>query len=76
VRILKAGFHTLGIGLDGNHAVGSDDVQLGLRSDGYPRGVIKHAIVQQPKGKAEAAYARGPLFDKRRRLMADLATYC
>jgi len=50
--------------------------QLGLRSDGYPRGVIKHAIVQQPKGKAEAAYARGPLFDKRRRLMADLATYC
>ena len=62
--------------MDGNHAVGSDDVQLGLRSDGYSREVIEHALAHQLKEKAEAAYARGSLFDKRRLLMADWATYC
>lgn len=42
----------------------------------YPREVIEHALAHQLKDKAEAAYARGSLFDKRRRLMADWATYC
>ena len=42
----------------------------------YPREVIEHALAHQLKDKAEAAYARGTLFDKRRRLMADWATYC
>lgn len=42
----------------------------------YPREVIEHALAHQLKDKAEAAYARGTLFDKRRRLMADWAKFC
>lgn len=42
----------------------------------YPREVIEHALAHQLKDKAEAAYARGTLFEKRRRLMADWAKFC
>jgi integrase len=42
----------------------------------YPREVIEHALAHQLKDKAEAAYARGTLFDKRRRLMTDWAKSC
>ncbi|NMG32371.1 tyrosine-type recombinase/integrase [Aromatoleum evansii] len=42
----------------------------------YPREVIEHALAHQLKDKAEAAYARGTLIDKRRRLMADWAKHC
>ncbi len=42
----------------------------------HPREVIEHALAHQLKDKAEAAYARGTLFDKRARLMADWARYC
>lgn len=42
----------------------------------YPREVIEHALAHQLKDRAEAAYARGTLFDKRRRLMIDWAKYC
>lgn len=42
----------------------------------YPREVIEHALAHQLKDKAEAAYARGTLFNKRRRLMEDWAKYC
>jgi len=42
----------------------------------YPREVIEHALAHQLKDKAEAAYARGTLFAKRRRLMDDWAAYC
>lgn len=42
----------------------------------YPREVIEHALAHQLKDKAEAAYARGSLFDKRRALMQDWARYC
>lgn len=42
----------------------------------YPREVIEHALAHQLKDKAEAAYARGTLFDKRRRLMDDWAKQC
>lgn len=42
----------------------------------YPREVIEHALAHQLKDKAEAAYARGTLFDKRRSLMEDWAQYC
>ncbi len=42
----------------------------------HPREVIEHALAHQLKDKAEAAYAHGTLFDKRRRLMGDWATYC
>lgn len=41
----------------------------------YPREVIEHALAHQLKDKAEAAYARGTLFDKRRKLMDDWAKF-
>lgn len=42
----------------------------------YPREVIEHALAHQLRDRAEAAYARGSLLDKRARLMADWATCC
>ena len=42
----------------------------------FPREVIEHALAHQLKDKAEAAYARGSLFQKRQALMADWAAYC
>lgn len=42
----------------------------------HPREVIEHALAHQLKDKAEAAYARGTLLDKRRLLMQDWANYC
>lgn len=42
----------------------------------FPREVIEHALAHQLRDKAEAAYARGSLFDKRRRLMEAWETFC
>ena len=42
----------------------------------YAREVIEHAMAHQLKDKAEAAYARGSMFEKRRRLMADWSAFC
>lgn len=42
----------------------------------YPREVCEHALAHQLKDKAEAAYQRGSLFEKRRGLMNDWAKYC
>jgi len=42
---------------------------------GHPREVIEAALAHRLKDKAEAAYARGDLFTKRRRLMEDWAAY-
>lgn len=42
----------------------------------YPREVIEHALAHQLADKAEAAYARGTLFEKRRKLMTDWSTFC
>jgi integrase len=64
---------------------GRDAVPHGFRSTfrdwagettAYPKEVIEHAISHQLKDKAEAAYARGTLFTKRRRLMDEWAKYC
>ncbi len=41
----------------------------------HPREVIEAALAHRLKDKAEAAYARGDLFVKRRRLMEDWAAY-
>ena len=41
----------------------------------HPREVIEAALAHQLKDKAEAAYARGDLFTKRRRLMEDWAAF-
>lgn len=42
----------------------------------YPREVIEHALAHQLADKAEAAYQRGTLLDKRRRLMSDWSKAC
>ena len=41
----------------------------------HPREVIEQALAHQLKDKAEAAYARGDLFTKRRKLMEDWAAF-
>lgn len=45
-------------------------------STAHPREVIEHAMSHQLKDKAEAAYQRGSLLERRRVLMADWANYC
>lgn len=42
----------------------------------FPREVIEHALAHQLKDKAEAAYQRGSLLEKRRLLMAGWANFC
>ena len=42
----------------------------------YPREVAEQALAHGLKDKVEAAYQRGDLFEKRRRLMDEWATYC
>ena len=42
----------------------------------YPSEVVKMALAHAIGNKVEAAYRRGDLLDKRRRLMSDWARYC
>jgi integrase len=43
---------------------------------GHPREVIEMALAHRVGDAVEQAYARGDLFDKRRRLMEDWAAFC
>ena len=43
---------------------------------GYSREVAEAALAHTLGDKVEAAYRRGDLFEKRRRLMADWAEFC
>ena len=43
---------------------------------GYPREVVEMALAHAVSDKVEAAYRRGDLFEKRRRIMEDWSTYC
>jgi integrase len=42
----------------------------------YPREVPEEALAHSLPDRVEAAYRRGDLFEKRRRLMDDWATFC
>jgi integrase len=42
----------------------------------YPRDVAEMALAHAIGDKVEAAYRRGDLFEKRRRLMGDWAIFC
>jgi integrase len=42
----------------------------------FPREVLEHALAHLLKDKAEAAYQRRDLFDKRRQLMGAWSDYC
>lgn len=48
----------------------------GAECTAYPREVLEMALAHTIGDKVEAAYRRGDLFEKRRRLMEDWATYC
>src|SRR3546814_17425688 len=43
---------------------------------GYAHEVAEMALAHTIENKVEPAYRRGDLFEKRRRLMVDWATYC
>jgi integrase len=43
---------------------------------GYPHEVCEMALAHTIANKAEAAYRRGDIFEKRRKLMEDWAVYC
>jgi integrase len=43
---------------------------------GYPREVVEMALAHTIADKVEAAYRRGDLFEKRRRLMVEWAKFC
>jgi integrase len=43
---------------------------------GFPREVVEAALAHVIENKVEAAYQRGDLFEKRRRLMIEWAKYC
>ncbi len=45
-------------------------------STAYPREVAEAALAHTLRDKVEAAYRRGDLFEKRRRLMEEWATFC
>jgi integrase len=42
----------------------------------FPSEVVEMALAHAVSGKVEAAYRRGDLFEKRRKLMAAWADYC
>jgi integrase len=42
----------------------------------YPREVAEMALAHTVSDKVEAAYRRGDLFEKRKRLMAEWAKFC
>jgi integrase len=42
----------------------------------YPTEIAEMALAHAVSNKVEAAYRRGDLFEKRRRLMDEWATYC
>jgi hypothetical protein len=42
----------------------------------FTREVVEQAMAHQLPDESEAAYARGTMFDKRRKLMQAWATYC
>jgi hypothetical protein len=42
----------------------------------YPRDVAEHALAHRLPDAVEAAYQRGTLFEKRRRMMQEWSEYC
>ena len=43
---------------------------------GYPKEMMDIALAHKVADKVEAAYRRGDMIEKRRRLMTDWADYC
>ena len=58
------------------HGFGSTFRDWAHEMTDYPKYVIEMALAHVIGDKVEAAYRRGDLFEKRRRLMAEWARYC
>jgi integrase len=58
------------------HGFRSTFRQWAAETTAYPREVAELALAHVNKDKVEAAYQRGDLFEKRRRLMEDWAEFC
>jgi integrase len=58
------------------HGFRSSFRDWGAETTAYPRDVLEMALAHTIKDKAEAAYRRGALIEKRRRLMEEWARYC
>lgn len=58
------------------HGFRSSFRDWGAECTAYPNEVLEMALAHAIDGKVEAAYRRGDLFDKRRRLMEEWAAYC
>jgi hypothetical protein len=46
------------------------------RRTNFPNEVVEMALAHAVSNRVEAAYRRGDLFEKRRRLMAEWSTFC
>jgi integrase len=66
----------LGQGAVTSHGFRSSFRDWGGESTAFPREVIEMALAHRLGDAAEQAYARGDLFHKRRRLMAEWAAFC
>ena len=58
------------------HGFRSTFRDLAAESTAYPSEVVEMALAHSISNKIEAAYRRGDLFEKRRRLMEDWAMHC
>lgn len=58
------------------HGFRSTFRDLAAERTNYPRDVAEMALAHAIGDKVEAAYRRGDLFEKRRRMMADWAKFC
>ena len=58
------------------HGMRSSFRDWAAETTAYPNEMLEIALAHTIGSKAEAAYRRGDMMEKRRRLMADWATYC
>ena len=58
------------------HGFRSTFREWAAEATGFPREVAELALAHVNKDKVEAAYQRGDLFEKRRRLMEEWSAFC
>lgn len=73
---LSAVLRRMGLGAITVHGFRSTFRDWASEMTAYQSDVVEMALAHAVGSKVEAAYRRGDLFDKRRRLMADWATFC
>jgi integrase len=75
-RALTKAVHTAGGNGATVHGFRSTFRDWCAETTNYPRELAEAALAHVLKDKTEAAYQRGDLLEKRRRLMADWARFC